>query len=125
MKRKMNKNLGNKQEIIESQVDRTLSLMDEHHKSVDVSPYFYTRLMGRINSEESGSIFQTLKGALVLPALLALMLIFNLYTWVYAPDTSTETNTTSITSETVNNEDESTYDVSSFSEEYNLNGGRY
>ncbi len=117
----MDKKTGNNQERVERHVNRTLSFLDEKHQSIEESSYFYTRLMGRVRSEESESMFKTLKGALILPTLLVLMLLFNVYTLVYAPDVKSETDTSS---ETVNNNDASIYDVSSFSEEYNLNGGR-
>ncbi|MCB0720790.1 MAG: hypothetical protein KDC73_05705 [Ignavibacteriae bacterium] len=109
----MNKKVEKTRSVVDSDVDRTLLLLDEHHEEIDASPYFYTKLMGRIQSDESESMFKSLKGAVILPALLVLILLFNILTMVYSSDEGEVTE--SVTSPT---------DISIFLEQYHLTNNR-
>ena len=109
----MNNKIKNRAQIVENEVEKTLALFDEKAEP-HVNPYFYTKLMASIESrgdEKNGYDFlDKFKLAYILPALCALLLIFNIVTIALKSSEAAATT----------NNNERAQLIKSFQEEYSL-----
>ena len=81
-----------KKHKIEEVIDMTLSSVDRNEK-IECTPFFYTKLMGRIESQEKSRERSELKFNIrdyLRPALLVLIVAVNLLTGIFIYKNSTE-----------------------------------
>lgn len=81
-------------EKIEQYTEATLKLLEDNTGAPEADPYFYTRLMAHIDSRQPVSGYRQFKAAYLVPALLVLLLLLNILTYMFiGSNTSTNTGT--------------------------------
>jgi hypothetical protein len=74
-----------KRKRVREEVEETMALMDQM-ETLDPGPYFYTRVEARLRGEEREArvrLLDLLGSRILKPALLALLLLINLFSAVY------------------------------------------
>ena len=102
----------NKEEKIREEVEKTLNAFD-NIENLDGNPYLFTRIQFEIESLQTKGEESFLKGSILKPAILFIVLIINICTVVFYPNSE---NTTTSTKQTY---------LSAISSEYSINHSYY